>query len=80
MEVEHTTRAAAANHLFAMNFVIMTGYMGLGFFGTALARRGIEARHLFGGSGLSAGAELGSRSQPMRVRGSGGPSSAFEDA
>jgi hypothetical protein len=55
MEVEHTTRAAAANHLFAMNFVIMIGYMGLGFFGTALARRGIEARHLFaGGFALSA--------------------------
>jgi MFS family permease len=49
MDVEHTTRAAAANHLFAMNFVIMIGYVGLGFFGTALARRGIEARHLFAG-------------------------------
>jgi MFS family permease len=55
MEVEHTTRATAANHLFAMNFVIMIGYVGLGFFGTALARRGIEARHLFaGGFALSA--------------------------
>ncbi len=55
MDVEHTTRAAAANHLFAMNFVIMFGYMGLGLFGTALARRGIEARHLFaGGFALSA--------------------------
>lgn len=48
MEVEHTSRAVAANHLFAMNFVIMLGYVALGFCGTALARRGIEARHLFG--------------------------------
>lgn len=55
MDVEHTTRAAAANHLFMMNFVIMVGYMGLGLFGTRLARRGIEARHLFaGGFALSA--------------------------
>ena len=48
MEVEHTSRAVAANHLFAMNFVIMLGYVALGACGTALARRGIEARHLFG--------------------------------
>ena len=55
MDVEHTTRAAAANHLFVMNFVIMAGYTGLGFFGTTLARRGIDARHLFaGGFALSA--------------------------
>ena len=55
MDVERTTRADAANHLFAMNFVIMCGYMGLGLFGTTLARRGVEARHLFaGGFALSA--------------------------
>ncbi len=55
MEVEHITRAAAANHLFAMNLVIMIGYTCLGFFGTRLARRGIEARHLFaGGFAMSA--------------------------
>ncbi|MEP7328656.1 MAG: MFS transporter [Betaproteobacteria bacterium] len=55
MEVEHTTRANAANQLFAMNFLIMMGYVALGFSGTALARRGVEARHLFaGGFAMSA--------------------------
>ncbi|MEO6565827.1 MAG: MFS transporter [Casimicrobiaceae bacterium] len=55
MEVEATSRATAANHLFAMNFVIMLGYVALGVCGTALARRGVEARHLFaGGFALSA--------------------------
>ena len=49
MDVEATSRATAANHLFAMNFVIMMGYTALGFCGTALAQRGIEARHLFAG-------------------------------
>ena len=47
MEVEGTTRAAAADHLLLMNLVIMVGYTALGFFGTRLARRGIHARHLF---------------------------------
>ncbi len=47
MEVQGMTRAAAANHLLAMNAVIMIGYFLLGSFGTALARRGIHARHLF---------------------------------
>ena len=47
MEVEGTTRATAANHLLAMNAVIMVGYAFLGFFGTRLAHRGIHARHLF---------------------------------
>jgi len=55
MEVDATSRATAANHLFLMNFVIMLGYVALGFTGTALARRGIEARHLFAaGFALSA--------------------------
>ncbi len=48
MEVQGLSRAAAANHLLAMNAVIMIGYFLLGSFGTALARRGIHARHLFG--------------------------------
>ncbi|MFO1315881.1 MAG: MFS transporter [Burkholderiales bacterium] len=47
MEVEGVTRAAAADHLFVMNAVIMGGYAALGFMGTRLARRGIHARHLF---------------------------------
>ena len=47
MDVEGDTRAAAANHLLAMNAVIMLGYALLGFFGTRLAHRGIHARHLF---------------------------------
>jgi hypothetical protein len=47
MDVEGSTRATAANHLLAMNAVIMLGYALLGFFGTRLAHRGIHARHLF---------------------------------
>jgi MFS family permease len=47
MEVEGVTRASAADHLLAMNAVIMLGYVALGFFGTRLARRGIHSRHLF---------------------------------
>jgi len=55
MEVDATSRATAANHLLLMNFVIMLGYVALGIAGTALARRGIEARHLFAaGFALSA--------------------------
>jgi len=48
MEVEGLTRARAADYLLAMNAVIMIGYLGIGVFGTRLARRGIHARHLFG--------------------------------
>ena len=48
MDVDGDSRAVAANHLLAMNAVIMLGYMALGFFGTRLARRGVHARHLFG--------------------------------
>jgi predicted MFS family arabinose efflux permease len=47
MDVEGATRATAANHLLAMNAVIMLGYALLGFFGTRLAHRGVHARHLF---------------------------------
>ena len=47
MEVAGATRASAANHLLAMNAVVMLGYAALGFFGTKLARRGIHSRHLF---------------------------------
>src|SRR5204863_7081305 len=42
--------------------------------------RALEEAHRRGGSGLEAGAELGISSQPMRVRGSGSPSSAREEA
>ncbi len=48
MDVDGGTRAMAANHLLAMNAVIMFGYVALGLFGTRLARRGIHPRHLFG--------------------------------
>jgi hypothetical protein len=47
IEVQGLTRAQAADYLLAMNTVIMLGYLGLGLFGTRLARRGIHARHLF---------------------------------
>ncbi|MFO1413580.1 MAG: MFS transporter [Burkholderiales bacterium] len=47
MEVGGQTRAGAANHLLVMNVVILAGYVGIGFFGTRLAQRGIHARHLF---------------------------------
>jgi hypothetical protein len=49
MEVNGATRAEAANHLLAMNAVVMVGYVALGIFGTRLARRGIHARHLVAG-------------------------------
>lgn len=47
MELHGATRAVAANHLLAMNAVMMVGYLALGMFGTRLARRGVHARHLF---------------------------------
>jgi len=46
-EVGGATRAIAADHLLAMNAVVMVGYAALGFFGTRLALRGIQSRHLF---------------------------------
>jgi hypothetical protein len=46
MEVNGVTRASAANHLLTMNAVIIVGYIALGFFGTRLARHGIQSRHL----------------------------------
>jgi hypothetical protein len=55
MEVDGASRAGAADHLLVMNIVIMAGYVGIGFFGTRLAHRGIHARHLFAaGFGLNA--------------------------
>ncbi len=57
MEVSGVTRAAAANHLLAMNAVIIAGYAAIGFFGTSLARRDIHSRHLFAaGFGLNCAA------------------------
>jgi len=47
MEVEGHTRAAAARHLFVMGAVMLAGYLALGVFATRLARRGIQARHLY---------------------------------
>ena len=47
MEVEGTTRAVAARHLFVMGAVMLAGYVALGTFATRLARIGIHARHLF---------------------------------
>ncbi len=49
MEVDGFSRGEAASHLFAMGGVQLLGYIGIGMFGGALARRGIHARHLFGG-------------------------------
>jgi len=49
MEVDGFSRGQAASHLLAMSGVQLIGYIGIGVFGSALARRGIHARHLFGG-------------------------------
>jgi predicted MFS family arabinose efflux permease len=49
MEVDGVTRASAADHLLAMNAVVMIGYAALGIFGTRLARRGVHSRHLVAG-------------------------------
>lgn len=49
MEVDGFSRAQAASHLLAMSAVQLVGYVGIGSLGSALARRGIHARHLFGG-------------------------------
>lgn len=47
MDVDGYARSEAANHLFAMGAVMLSGYVALGLFATRLARRGIQARHLF---------------------------------
>jgi len=47
LQVAGETRAGAAQHLLAMSIVIISLYVGLGFMGTRLARRGVHARHLF---------------------------------
>jgi len=49
MEVDGFSRGQAASHLLAMSGVQLIGYVGIGLFGSALARRGVHARHLFGG-------------------------------
>lgn len=54
MEVQGFDRASAARHLLLMSIVTLGGYLFLGTFSTRLARRGIEARHLFAcGFGLN---------------------------
>ena len=47
MEVEGETRAGAAHYLLTMSIVIIAAYVALGIMGTRLARRGVQARHLF---------------------------------
>jgi MFS family permease len=47
MEVEGHTRAEAASILLAMGVLNLAGYLGLGMFGTRLARRGFDARHMY---------------------------------
>lgn len=47
MEVDGYSRSVAADHLLVVGIVILAAYFALGFFATALGRRGIGARHLF---------------------------------
>ena len=47
MEVDGYSRAVAADHLLLVGIAILAAYFALGFFATALGRRGIGARHLF---------------------------------
>ena len=47
MEVEGYTRAAAARNLQWMSVATLTGFVSLGALGTPLARRGVQARHIF---------------------------------
>ena len=55
MEVDGYTRTTAADHLLLLGIVVLAAYFGLGAFSTALARRGIGARHLYAfGFGLHA--------------------------
>jgi len=54
MEVEGETRSGAARHLLWMSAATLVGFAALGAFGTALARRGVHARHVFAaGFGLA---------------------------
>ena len=46
MGVNGYSRIVAADHLLVVGIVILGGYLGLGFFATALRRYGIGARHL----------------------------------
>jgi predicted MFS family arabinose efflux permease len=57
IEVNGYDRTVAARHLFVMGTVMFAAYVVLGLFATRLARRGLEARHLFAaGFGLNAAA------------------------
>ena len=49
MEVQGFTRAEAARHLLVLGVVVLCGYLGIGMFSTALSKRGIHPRHLYGG-------------------------------
>jgi MFS family permease len=54
MQVNGYGRAVAADHLLLVGIVVLGGYLGLGFFATALARYGVGARHIFAfGFGLN---------------------------
>ena len=55
MQVNGFDRAGAAAHLLVMGVTMVGGYVALGLCSSALARRGVHPRHLFGaGFGLAA--------------------------
>jgi predicted MFS family arabinose efflux permease len=57
IEVNGYDRATAARHLLLLGSAMLVGFLGLGVFATALARRGLHPRHLFGlGFGLNTAA------------------------
>jgi predicted MFS family arabinose efflux permease len=47
MENEGLSRASAAESLLALSVLVLAGYLALGLFASALASKGIGARHLF---------------------------------
>ena len=47
MQVQGIDRASAARHLFVLSIVTLLGYLFVGTFATRLARRGVDARHLY---------------------------------
>ena len=47
IEVNGYDRDVAARHLFVMGMFMLAAYLGLGLFGTRIARHGIGPRHLF---------------------------------
>lgn len=49
MEVNGYSRAQAADHLFFMGAAMLAGFLGVAFFSTPLARRGLKPIYLLGG-------------------------------